>query len=125
MSREPIHEWFELSYSNYLVIPRSVLQSMPVEWQDRFVAALEEMGKAFGYLDWPVYDVRALARRPEFLYTEDCPDCHDNGEWCETCDGEGEVEADRYETPEEVGVRPDPIPHYWRGRTRLKRADNE
>jgi len=44
---EPIHEWFELSYSSYLVIPRSVLQSLPVEWQKKFVALLgeaQEMG---------------------------------------------------------------------------------
>lgn len=40
---EPIHAWFELSYSNYLCLPRSVLQSMPGEWQRRFVACLEEM----------------------------------------------------------------------------------
>jgi hypothetical protein len=42
-SSEPVHSWFELSYSNYLCLPRSVLQSMPEEWQRRFVACLEEM----------------------------------------------------------------------------------
>ena len=39
---EPIHSWFELSYSSYLVLPRSILQSMPVEWQRRFVECLHE-----------------------------------------------------------------------------------
>jgi hypothetical protein len=46
-SREPIHEWFELSYANYLVLPRSLLQSMPVEWQERMVSLLNEMDRAF------------------------------------------------------------------------------
>jgi hypothetical protein len=46
---EPIHEWFELSYAQYLTVPRSVLQSMPVEWQKRFVACLEELDRS---IDW-------------------------------------------------------------------------
>jgi len=46
---EPIHGWFELSYAQYLTIPRSVLQSMPIEWQTRFVACLEELDEA---IDW-------------------------------------------------------------------------
>jgi hypothetical protein len=45
----PIHGFFELSYAQYLTIPRSVLQSMPVEWQERFVKCLEELDDAF---DW-------------------------------------------------------------------------
>lgn len=40
---EPIHGWFGLSYSNYLVLQRSILQSTPLEWQLRFVACLEEL----------------------------------------------------------------------------------
>ncbi|NRS50991.1 hypothetical protein [Brevibacillus sp. HB2.2] len=38
-----IHEWFELTYAQYLTIPRSILQSMPVEWQKKFVVLLEEL----------------------------------------------------------------------------------
>lgn len=38
----PVHSWFQLSYSNYLVIPRAILQAMPVEWQKRFVTCLDE-----------------------------------------------------------------------------------
>jgi hypothetical protein len=43
---EPIHTWFELSYSSYLVLPRSILQSMPTEWQRRFVDCLHEAREA-------------------------------------------------------------------------------
>lgn len=54
-----IHTWFGLAYANYLVVPRSVLQSMPEDWQHRFTALLDEAHAAFGHLDWPSYDVRA------------------------------------------------------------------
>ena len=46
---EPVHDWFELTYAQYLTIPRSVLQSMPIEWQARFVQCLEELDQA---IDW-------------------------------------------------------------------------
>ena len=56
---EPIHCWFELTYANYLVLPRSLLQSMPEDWQARFVAMLEELNDAYSHLDWPSYIVTA------------------------------------------------------------------
>lgn len=46
---EDIHHWFELSYAQYLTIPRSVLQSMPDEWQKRFVKCLNELDDT---IDW-------------------------------------------------------------------------
>jgi hypothetical protein len=45
----PIHLWFELTYAQYLTIPRSVLQSMPQGWQARMVACLEELDAT---IDW-------------------------------------------------------------------------
>lgn len=38
-----IHLWFGLSYANYLVLHRSVLQSMPDVWQYEFTVLLEEL----------------------------------------------------------------------------------
>jgi len=38
---EPIHGWFELSYSSYFAMQRTVLQSMPADWQRLFVELLE------------------------------------------------------------------------------------
>jgi hypothetical protein len=35
-----VHGWFELSYAQYLTVPRSVLEAMPQEWQARFVHCL-------------------------------------------------------------------------------------
>ena len=42
-----VHLWFGLTYASYLVLPRSLLQEMPVEWQKRFVDCLKEMGETF------------------------------------------------------------------------------
>lgn len=38
---EPIHGWFGLTYASYLVLPRSVLQSLPQSLQRQLVEALE------------------------------------------------------------------------------------
>jgi len=40
---DAVHQWFGLTYASYLVLHRSVLQSMPAEWQARFVACLHEL----------------------------------------------------------------------------------
>lgn len=40
---EVIHSYFGLSYANYLVLPRTVLQTMPEDWQSKFVALLHEI----------------------------------------------------------------------------------
>lgn len=39
----PVWNWFNLTYSAYLVVPRSLLCGMPLEWQEKFVALLDEM----------------------------------------------------------------------------------
>lgn len=44
-----VHDWFGLSYAQYLTVPRSVLQSMPEEWQVRFVTLLRELDRK---IDW-------------------------------------------------------------------------
>jgi len=60
---EPIHNWFGLTYSNYLVLPRTALQSMPREWQRRFVDCLEELDAALGHhFDSADYTVRMMKR---------------------------------------------------------------
>lgn len=49
---ESIHNEFGLSYAQYLVVPRSALQSMPVDWQARFVEMIRELNRTFD-LDLP------------------------------------------------------------------------
>lgn len=45
----PIWDWFELSYAQYLAIPRSILQTMPIEWQKKFVELMDELDEL---IDW-------------------------------------------------------------------------
>lgn len=127
---ESIHGYFGLSYANYLVLPRSLLQSMPDEWQRRFVTELRELNHEFWHVEQaPEYHVQVL-RRCSILIdpVSHCDDCDgegqdEDGTPCQWCDGDGEVEEEmRYETPEEVGIMSDPVPDYWRGRTHIETA---
>lgn len=54
-SDEPIHEFFGLSYAQFLVLSRTALQSMPLEWQKRFVTCLLELEREIPDMDpdWP------------------------------------------------------------------------
>lgn len=45
----PIHEWFELSHAQFLTVPRLVMESMSIEWQEKMARLLDEMDEA---LDW-------------------------------------------------------------------------
>lgn len=67
LEHEPIHDFFGLTYASYLVLPRSILQSMPVGWQRRFVACLEEADEAMGDLEQPAYRVNAVDEAGRFI----------------------------------------------------------
>lgn len=62
----PVSSFFSLSYANYLVLPRSVMQAMPLGWQRDMVKLLEEAGEQFGHLyEANEYDVNLVLARPE------------------------------------------------------------
>lgn len=46
-----IHDMFGLTYASYLVLPRSILQSMPSDWQCRFRALMKEYDEATSIID--------------------------------------------------------------------------
>ena len=50
---DAIHTHFSLSYANYLVLPRTLLQSMPDAWQTRFVRMLDQLESAFQHVEMP------------------------------------------------------------------------
>jgi hypothetical protein len=65
MGLRSIHSWFELTYAQYLTIPRSVLQSMPHGWQHRFVGLMDELDEL---IDWRPRDgtqYRVTLHRPD------------------------------------------------------------
>ncbi len=67
-----IHEWFELTYAQFLTLPRVVMSAMPGEWQSKMVALLEELDATFDYLpgDGRSYWTR-VAVAPEWPYEDD------------------------------------------------------
>lgn len=65
---EPVHHWFGLSYASHAVFNRSLLQSMPIDWQRRFVGCLEELDDAYSHLHHPYsYMVRARDQGGRFV----------------------------------------------------------
>jgi hypothetical protein len=62
-----VHTWFGLTYAAYLVLNRSLLQSMPDEWQHQFTALLQEMQHHFRHLDHPRYHVQARDEYGRFM----------------------------------------------------------
>lgn len=48
--RKSVREYFGLTYANYYVMHRTLLEAMPAEWQDRFVRLLDEYDDAWEHL---------------------------------------------------------------------------
>lgn len=63
----PIDEMFGLTYANYFVVPRSILQSMSVRWQKRFVILQREMAALFGPLLRDDYVVQVRGKDGRFV----------------------------------------------------------
>lgn len=72
LDHEAIHLWFGLSYASYLTIPRSILQSMPDEWQKKFVELLDELDEKVTEekLELPKYTVSARDARGYFIFDD-------------------------------------------------------
>lgn len=141
----PIHTWFGLSYCNYQVLHRTLMQSMPLDWQQRMVACLEELAAAYEHIEQPeVFDVKAATAHEAWELSEaqrkqagivvdwyrgETPpegwSEEDLAEWRyhhEDPDGptysrDGE-ELDPHERV--LLPAPDPVPHYNRGRTYIE-----
>ena len=46
-----VHQYFELTYANFLVLPRTVMMDMPTDWQNKFVSLLEELDEETSWRD--------------------------------------------------------------------------
>ncbi len=149
VERDAIHKHFGLSYANYLVLPRTLLQSMPDEWQARFVALLDEMDTAFAHVPkaddykvstgtWTTVDEMGDALQTQLGITQDWYDepvpedlgPSDLNEWRAEHEKDRPVYRDaggqEMDPDEPVFVAsPDPVPHYNRGRARVEPRLNE
>ncbi len=56
---DALEMWFELSYAQFLTVPRLVLNAMPDEWQGRLAALMEELD---GAIDWRPKEGRYYVR---------------------------------------------------------------
>ena len=64
-SYDPVHGFFGLSYNPYLVVPRSILQHMPLDWQREFVKLLEELGQTEAGKEWNSHNYLVQRTCPE------------------------------------------------------------
>ncbi|MGW4040446.1 hypothetical protein ACWEIM_29925 [Streptomyces sp. NPDC004778] len=138
----PVHDWFSLSYCNYQVMPRTLMQSMPTEWQERIVACLNELHDAFQHIPQAeVYEVHAATEHIVREMTEaELKKAGIEEDWYggEVFPGDVATEAEfdewraKHETDTPTYSRdgqeldphervllpaPDPVPPYNRGRT--------
>ena len=119
----PIHDHFSLSYANYLVLHRTLLQSMPITWQTRFVGCLDELRAAFAHV--PQAEAYEVTAGTEHL-VEELSDAQmrqlgiseerHHGE--STFYGKDGRDMDGGERVLIPGA--DPVPHYNRGRTYIE-----
>lgn len=56
----PAHQAFGQSRAAYFVVPRRTLQSMPAEWQERFVSLIAEAKATLTADGFPTYQVTRL-----------------------------------------------------------------
>lgn len=120
----PVHTYFGLSYANYHVMHRTLMQSMPLEWQERMVGLLNEYDAAFDHVEKPdCFNVEAAEERcvDELSEAElrmigcsreDFEDENDDGFFFAVYDKSGsEIEPGSRVTFPVY----DPVPHYKRG----------
>lgn len=65
---DPVHIWFGLTYSSYLVLHRSLMEGMPYQWQDKMIALLNEMDDTYDNSKMPTnFMVKARGERNRFI----------------------------------------------------------
>jgi hypothetical protein len=60
-SSTPLHDYFGEprpgADGSYAVLPRSLLEAMPLPWQQHLTYLLAEFHRAYAHVNWPVYRV--------------------------------------------------------------------
>ncbi len=130
-STTPVHDYLSRPVpgvtESYLVVPRSLAQSMPLRWQQVFVGLLADLHDAYGDLSWPEY--RVVPSRWERLVDLDEEQLAGAGYVAELGPG-GELEfrgADDQPVPDPETLQvlaavPDPLPAPSAGRVQPRPA---
>lgn len=125
-----IHTFFSLTYSNYLVLHRTLLQSMPEEWQHRFVAIVTEMNEAFDHIEQAESYIVTAAEESTYSDLSD-EQLTALGITADKPEGDYETywHGGREHEPDDAILVPlpggDPVPSYDRGRTHIEPATVE
>lgn len=71
----PINNAFGLTYASFVVLPRTVLMDMPIEWQEKFIELMDELNDTFDYEEKLQMDIEVsvkknnkYAKMPEWIY---------------------------------------------------------
>ncbi|MFL6121118.1 hypothetical protein [Actinophytocola sp.] len=121
--RSPLPDYLRVPHpgttENYVVLPKSLVETMPLPWQNALHQILAEFHQAFAHLEWPEY--RVVPSRKEKLVNLDEEQLAEVGYLVEIdVDGElvyRERTGRRIENPEETEVLVsvmDPIPGAYR-----------
>ncbi len=109
----------DVNYANFLVVHRAHLQSMPLEWQARFVDLLEDLGAAFPDIDDLAFEVTTV--RDAYVGELTGDEMLLAGITRGDADDDEDADAAYYDKTgrelrpgwDHVGVPvPDPVPHY-------------
>lgn len=61
-SSTPLHDYFATprpgADAGYVVLPRSLVEAMPLPWQQQMTYLLGEFHQAFAHVSWPIYRVQ-------------------------------------------------------------------
>ena len=82
VNKTPIHDAFGLTYASWFIVPRIILEAMPVEWQEKFVNLISELNDTY---DWEPEAVMQIMFREKGKFAS-TPECftnyrHPNYEW--------------------------------------------
>ncbi len=122
-SSSPVRDYLRTPHpgtpENYVVMPKSLVEAMPLPWQHAMVQILAEFHQAYGHLNWPEY--RVVPSRRERLVNLDEEQLAEAGYLVEIdVDGElvyRERSGRRIDNPEDTEVLVsvmDPIPADYR-----------
>lgn len=94
--KRTVHEWFGLTYSSWLTLPRVLLSAMPDEWQFRFTQCLDELDDTFDSMGCDGLEIEVRFKRDgKYVKTPDYVGQyrHPSIEFIEECKSRRELSA--------------------------------
>ena len=74
-SESPVHEAFGLSHASWFIVPRVVLEAMPIDWQQRFIDLIDQLNEKY---DWEPDLIISVNFRDANGRFYEIPECFNN-----------------------------------------------